>query len=235
MTTWDGPTFERLKEKQRANDYPFPSIPGLRSGRCLSWLGRAEQEMGKDHPDYDAAFIFYWIAFNAAYAEDRSEERLERRERWEGDDFYEYFDKTVRLDVHENIHNVIRMRYWGRVVEFVKNKYLYQPFWHHHNGRPGYEEWESWFQDDVNSVDEALGQWDPQTVLSILFDRLYVLRNQLIHGGATWKSKANRRQVKEGAMIMAFLVPRFIELMMDSPDTDWGTAFYPYVEDPDEQ
>ena len=36
-------------------------------------------------------------------------------------------------------------------------------------------------------------------------------------------------------MIMAFLVPRFIELMMDSPDTDWGTAFYPYVEDPDEQ
>ena len=27
-------------------------------------------------------------------------------------------------------------------------------------------------------------------------------------------------------MIMAFLVPRFIELMMDSPDTDWGTRLF---------
>ena len=25
--------------------------------------------MRKECPDYDAAFIFYWIAFNAAYAE----------------------------------------------------------------------------------------------------------------------------------------------------------------------
>lgn len=28
-------------------------------------------------------------------------------------------------------------------------------------------------------------------ILSILFDRLYVLRNQLVHGGATWNSDVN--------------------------------------------
>ena len=38
----------------------------LRTHRAISWIDRAEQETA----DYDAAFIFYWIAFNAAYAQD---------------------------------------------------------------------------------------------------------------------------------------------------------------------
>ena len=80
MTTWDGPTYERLKAKRkRLTNIRFRVSLGLRSRRCTSWLGRAEQEM--ESGDYDAAFIFYWIAFNAAYAESRSEARLERRGR----------------------------------------------------------------------------------------------------------------------------------------------------------
>lgn len=34
--------------------------------RALSWLNRAEREPD----DYDARFIFLWIAFNAAYAQE---------------------------------------------------------------------------------------------------------------------------------------------------------------------
>ena len=67
-------------------------------------------------------------------------------------------------------------------------------------------------------------------ILTCLFDRLYVLRNQLVHGGATWNSSVNRQQVGDGARIMAFLVPLFIDIMMDHPQSDWGAPYYPVVE-----
>lgn len=67
-------------------------------------------------------------------------------------------------------------------------------------------------------------------VLSILFDRLYVLRNQIIHGGSTWDSAANRNQVRDGAALLSCLLPVFIDLMMDHPDTEWAMPMYPVVE-----
>ena len=78
---------------------------------------------------------------------------------------------------------------------------------------------------------EALKARDTLTILSMLFDRLYVLRNQLIHGGATWNSGVNRDQMRDGTAILAFLVPVFIDLMMDAPDQDWGAPFYPVVQE----
>ena len=63
-----------------------------------------------------------------------------------------------------------------------------------------------------------------------MFDRLYVLRNQLVHGGATWNSRVNRDQVCDGAAILAFLMPVFVDVMMDNPGEDWGRPFYPVVQ-----
>ena len=66
-------------------------------------------------------------------------------------------------------------------------------------------------------------------VLLVLFDRLYVLRNQLVHGGATWNSSINRAQVKDGAAVLGWLLPVFIDIMLENPDRDWGKPFYPVV------
>ena len=51
--------------------------------------------------------------------------------------------------------------------------------------------------------------------------------NQLLHGGATWNSSVNRSQVATGAAIMAALMPRFIDGMIEHPDADWGSPRYP--------
>ena len=67
-------------------------------------------------------------------------------------------------------------------------------------------------------------------VLTLVFDRLYVLRNQLVHGGSTWNSIVNRDQVRDGAAILSFLVPVFADVMMDNPDEEWGRPFYPVVD-----
>ena len=57
-----------------------------------------------------------------------------------------------------------------------------------------------------------------------------MLRNQLVHGGATWNSGVNRDQVRDGAHILAVLVPVFIDLMMDNPQAPWGAPYYPVAD-----
>ena len=66
--------FERLKakHKQVAEQHTEPSR--VRLHRAISWLGRAE----KEPEDWDAQFIFLWIAFNAAYAREFGIQNSER-------------------------------------------------------------------------------------------------------------------------------------------------------------
>ena len=68
-------------------------------------------------------------------------------------------------------------------------------------------------------------------MLTLLFNRLYILRNQLVHGGATWKGKVNRSQVQDGKRILGTLVPVFVEIMMDNPQEDWGKPYYPVTDE----
>ena len=76
----------------------------------------------------------------------------------------------------------------------------------------------------------ALGQTVTNRALVVVFDRLYVLRNQLVHGGATWNSSVNRHQVRDGADIMGRLVPAVIHIMMEDYNKLWGDPCYPVVE-----
>lgn len=66
-------------------------------------------------------------------------------------------------------------------------------------------------------------------VLGVVFDRLYLLRNQLVHGGATWNSKVNRQQVRDGANLMGSLVPIVIGVMVERPEAGFGEAAFPVV------
>jgi hypothetical protein len=70
---------------------------------------------------------------------------------------------------------------------------------------------------------------DTLHVLSIVLERLYMLRNQLMHGGATWNGSVNRHQVRDCANLLSKLAPIVIEIMMDRPEHDWGVATYPVI------
>ena len=73
-----------------------------------------------------------------------------------------------------------------------------------------------------SAASAALAARDTVTVLSIVLSRIYTLRNQLVHGGATWGSSVNREQMRDCTNFMAKLVPLVIEIMMDHPETLWG-------------
>ena len=95
------PSFDELNAEWEQVRRELPDALGLRMRRALSWLGRAEQEREIDH---DAAFIFYWIAFNAAYGKAVSRDPTHRPRR---DQFAGYFRTILSLDAHNTVYDAI--------------------------------------------------------------------------------------------------------------------------------
>ncbi|SLN77768.1 HEPN domain-containing protein [Oceanibacterium hippocampi] len=196
---------------------------GLRVHRSISWIGRAEAALD----DHDARFLYLWIAFNAAYADERELQGIAAGERAS---FTGYFSRLVGLDTDHRIYHAVWESFSGPIRMLMKNRYIFNPFWQHHNGIDGFEDWEERFRSSARSFRHCLQRRDSARILSFVFDRLYVLRNQLVHGGSTWNSSVNRDQVRDGAAILGFLMPVFVDVMMDNPHEDWGRPFYPVVE-----
>ena len=215
-------SYKYLKAKHRKGRNQIPENLSVRVHRGLSWLKRAEMEVADD----DAAFIFYWIAFNASYAEVEPGGPPKNVR----NSFEKYFKKLIDLDIDQRVYTAIWERFSGPIRIILNNQYVFGPYWNFQNQIPGYADWEEQFKRSLGRVKFALKNKETEIVLSILFDRLYVLRNQLIHGAATWGGKVNRDQVRDGAKILAFLVPLLVDLMLDNPETVWGQYHYPVME-----
>jgi len=212
-----------LKTRQRELRAGFPETMSLRVHRSISWIGRAEAVPD----DHDARFIFLWIAFNAAYADEGEFQGIASGERTA---FAEFFAKVVALDGERRIYRAIWDSFSGPIRLLMQNRYVFNPFWQHHNGIDGFQDWQDRFGASARRFAQALQAQDTARILEFVFDRLYVLRNQIVHGGSTWNSSVNRDQVRDGAAILAFLMPVFVDVMMDNPHEDWGRPFYPVVE-----
>ena len=213
-----------LLQREESEGNHYPQNLRLRVHRAISWIQRAE--MAAVEGDPDVAFTCYWIAFNAAYAE-YTDQHAESRAR---DRFGEYFERLLALDKAGSIQGAIWERYPESMQSMLENRYVYEPFWRDaHRGRRS-RRWQDELERELSGVRLARAARQSQYILERLFDRLYVLRNQILHGGATWSSSVNRKQVDDGAEIMAFLIPAFVSVMMDHPDEPWGANHYPVVD-----
>ena len=220
------PTVASLRRRHAENwndEIPYNPL-ALRTHRAIRWLEPARRERESD--DLDVAFVLYWIAFNAAYAREVSKRPQTREE------LAEYFGTILCLDQHGRIFNALWDRFADLVDQLLRNHYLYGPFWDHENGKKRNPNWRREFEREVACATQAhreATRSGTKTVLTILFERLYTLRNQLVHGGATWKSSINRKSVEPGVRIMEFLIPIFIEIMLDDPEREWGPPYYRYL------
>ncbi|MEJ1343105.1 MAG: HEPN domain-containing protein [Candidatus Sedimenticola sp. (ex Thyasira tokunagai)] len=213
--------YNNLKRRQREIRDGFHVNLALRVHRALSWLQRAEQELD----DGDARFLFLWIALNAAYANDIHDRTGfgERRV------LINFLNRLIGFDEETLLYRIVWEEFPTSIRLLIDNKFVFQPFWDYHNGRQN-NQWEKEFLRSRAAAHQALGRLETKKVLAVVFDRLYVLRNQLIHGGATWNSSVNRNQVRDGAAILDRLVPAIIQLMMDSGGAVWGEPCYPVVD-----
>ncbi len=213
--------YTTLKERHRSLRDDQHTNLALRVHRALSWLQRAELA-----DDPDGRFIFLWIAFNAAYA-------TEIDEAWrtsEKSSFSQFLEKLCELDTENRLEALVWTEFSGSIRLLLDNRYVFQSFWDYHNGKISQEEWESGFQRARKAAQAALGRRDTATVLGIALGRLYTLRNQLMHGGATWNSAVNRDQLRDCGALLGKLVPVILTIMMDNPNTLWGDPCYPVVD-----
>ncbi len=211
-----------LKDRQRAERGNWNNGHlSLRVHRALSWIKAAE-----DARLDDARFLFYWIALNAAYAKHMTHKTAIG----EGQVHKNFFRKMVMLDTAGQIEKVLWETYSGPIRVLLDNKYVYSPFWNFHAGR-GDKDWELKFKTSRKMAHIAFQKQYSVSLLSNLFGRIYVLRNQIVHGGATYQGKINRAQIRDCTALLKSLVPVFIRLMMDNPHEKWDRPSYPVVED----
>lgn len=244
--------FDNLNQYYRQHRADFPESFRLRIHRSLSWLSRArsaaddhrrilEEHIRSRHSslctdlqaglhkaasDLDIAFITQWIAFNAAYARDwetavQSPERHNLRQ---------FLCAVCRLDKQRTLYRLVWEEFSDSIRLLLDNRYVFQAFWDFQNGSIGEQEWLERFDAARKRARTALADQNTETVLFIIFDRLYTLRNQLVHGGATWNSSANRNQLRNGYAFLAACIPAILHIMMQHPDSpDWGQPLYPFV------
>ena len=210
--------FSELKEIHRERRENFKEEFSLRIHRGLSWVQRAEKEL----EDPDASFIFYWIAFNSIYAD------IDAKEAPEKSKFNNFFNQILKLDDGKKVYSLLWIRFHDEIKSLLNNQFIFQPFWWHMIDKSA-PNWEDSFNKANKRVEHALREQNSHVIISILMERLYVLRNQLIHGGSTWNSGKNRDQVVDGNKFLKDFVPCLLEIMLKNPNENWGDNNYPIL------
>ena len=213
-----------LKQRHRNLREGYPPNLNLRVHRELSWLKRAE--IAAAEGDDDGRLIFLWIAFNVAYAREIDEHcRLSEQATLMG-----FLERLCGLDTGKRIDNLVWQEFAGGIRVLLDTSFVFQSFWDFQAGKLVEDEWLARFAKGKKIAQQALAGGRTPALLGVVFSRLYTLRNQLIHGGATWNSKVNRKQLRDCGQLLSKLVPVILGLMLDHPEIEWGSACYPVLE-----
>lgn len=224
-------TSERLSHSRHNED---------RMRRADSWLRRSEKSASdrekartcEEETGLDCErFIFLWIAFNAAYGRELIDDDDPTRE---SERFSDFLKEILRQDQGNTIKDILWKTYSGPIRILLNNQYVYGPFWDWVRGSERGRNWRERFERHRRDANLKLAKSDVHGVLMEVFMRLYVLRNQIFHGGATFASGWGRDQVRDGSRIMAALVPEILRIMQAdieaNPDSDtWGKVTYPRI------
>ena len=190
----------------------------IRLHRAISWLKSAE----KKEDNLDLKFISLWIALNACYAVDLNgitskPEKAKLRD---------FTSSLVKFD-RTRLYNLFWEKFSGPVRLLIENRYVFDKFWEYNRGE--ITDYEAAFNKSITKALNCLAKQDIEGLLEIVLERLYTLRNSIIHGGSTFGSSLNRPQLEDACKIMQLLVPIIIDIMIENFDHDWGEIAYPVV------
>jgi hypothetical protein len=212
-------TSEELKKihDEHRNDYPEDF--NIRLRRALSWLKKSEIEK-----DPDGKFIFLWISLNCTYSTNNNDPTDSTSNNDPTDtNLRDYYLALCNKNGSNEINEIIQKDFQDEIYDIITNEYIMPSYWY----GIGWS-YETRKVEDKKKAFKALDREEPLIILKMLFINLYILRNQIFHGNATYKGSRNRKTVCDGSNILQDLVPLFIEIMMKNPKDDWGKVnFHP--------
>ena len=218
-----------------------------RIARMSTWISHAEAISGEE--EAHIRFLFYWIAYEAAYQMNETrgskvEHEKERRE------FHQ------RLADHHwvRLQSILRAQE-NDVVDILELRQAHPSFWRRRKVRKGdkvaetAEAWEwdfrSWVRSAKKDLKKAVryqkrlneADWYQRKIagtliaetLNDLFENLNVVRNQIVHGGSAGPDSRGRTQVIRGARLMSAFVPCFHDGIKANLKGDWGEPPFPHV------
>lgn len=203
-------------ENKMSFDEPFR----IRIHRALSWFKKAKDLNLKG--ELDLSFITMWIGFNSAYGRElsaafKSEHVL----------ISEFFEKILEQDTKHEISDILWQQSKNAVLSLIQNKFTFEKYWHFVNGNMDDSNWEDSLSKSIIKAKRLVAEKDTSVMLSMVLGRLYTLRNQLLHGGATFESMLNRPQIEDALQLMFEIFPVIVQLMMEAPDKEiWGKPYY---------
>ena len=202
--------FKEIPQEQRDANQAF----SVRVWRGLSWLERAEKAT-----DVEGQFISLWIAFNAIYGHMQGDGmNAPDHGSWQA-----FLAGIVKADGEDRLGQIMwaDQRY---ILRLVDNQYLFRPFW------LGQADADQKRARNRRNVMVHLQNRSTVGVFQELFERLYVLRQQVFHGAATSGSKLNRSYLKAATGLLMKIIPAMIEIMIEAgPGTDWGEICFPPI------
>jgi hypothetical protein len=166
----------------------------------------------------DGQFIFGWIALNALYGQRRSEGEPSR----DRNDLHVFLGHIVSCGRDVTVALADALANLKADAELLlESEFLYEEYWIGDTNSLAVK---------IDRASERLRSWpnrESARDLIDLFDRLYLLRNQLFHGSSKDGSGANRASIEPAVRILSKLVPVFCSALSSSVDENWGPLPYP--------
>ena len=203
----------------------------IRVHRAISWLKQAEECMSPD-----LSFICTWAGFNACYAANTNDIKLtdkirekESERTKETTRIWQYLKEIEKLDQANLLWSCLWHDNQNEVITILYSQFLFKEFW-----KSIHDDFDdmSWMDDYKIFNQRASIDKSQNNVLAYCFtvlQRVYVLRNQLVHGGATHGSSLNRDQVLACSNFMIEFLPIIIKIMIDNPKLELGDLMYPPI------
>ena len=116
--------------------------------------------------------------------------------------FQDYFKLIVESDDNNQIYNLVWERFPQEIRGILNNEFYISSIFGKCRMRKS-NNWKDALEESKKIISKALKKKKYSRLFyRILFSRLYVLRNQLIHGNATWNGQLNRQQVNDGYRLL---------------------------------
>ena len=194
-----------------------------RVARMTAWIERAAAERPATDDNAHVRFIFYWIAYEAAYqtykAKGPSSHTLER----------EVFHHRATWHDGNRLQEILR-QHRESTVKLLELRQVERKFWYQENQRATSDaEWDSGFQKRVQDAKNHLYNLETEHTLNDLFGNLSIVRHQIVHGGSAGIQSRGLSQVLWGAELLAALIPRFCASIEFNIEEDWGSPPFPRV------
>ena len=219
-------------------DDAFRNHNQRRVARMNVWIDLAS----KTSDDVDCAhvrFVFYWIAYEAAYKVEDSDSSDSRAA--EGQQRACFHRKIARYDRGRLRDSFRRNR--EDVVRLLELRQAHPSFWQRWRKDArvtSTEDWERSFRERTRKAkqtlqraieDWSLGGANERTGNSLngLFQNLSVVRNQIVHGASAGSHSRGRTQVRLGASLLHDLIPYFRDSIRSNLDENWGQTPFPRV------